>query len=204
MIEALRDHIFPSRRAHTRRLARIAFSVENGGDSTRAPEAGQRAGTAVKERHRNGAKSNGGHNGNGHSARDDRPEEFRDVWQTSWDPFSDRRVALDALQHRRPKWVTALDIADGGQPSDWYIGPVGPTLPDVIYASDEELKQFTTLAEMSVFDSGKDQLIRQRLMALAQGQPLDPDKMTSEEQALRETAELYGRGDLPTDPAAKS
>jgi hypothetical protein len=201
VIEALRNHILPSRRADARRLARIAFAVDS--SDAGPPQAGELGGTAVAERPDDGPESEGGRNGDGHGSHDDRPKDFRDVWQTSWDPYSDRRVALDALEHRRPKWVRALDIADGGQPSDWYIGPVGPTLPDVISATSEELQEFTTLAEMSVFDAGKDQLIRRRLMALAQGKQLSPEQMTREEEALRETAERSGRGDLPAGPVVE-
>jgi hypothetical protein len=77
-------------------------------------------------------------------------------------------------------------------------------LPDVIYASDAEFAEFAKLAEMSAFDSGKDRLIRQRLVALAHGQELDPDEMSKEETALRHSAERYGKGELPGDPPPES
>ena len=180
VIEALRDRIFPVRRAEARRLAEVAFSIEDGSTASSADTHVKPNGNSVEAHH--GGK---GPNGNGphEMSAAELLKRYPDLWVTP-DPFNTERARLDVLQNSRPKWVRDRYEAERRPPSDWYIGPLGPDIIDAVHATTADFEDLVKLERMNTFDSERRAIITQRVDALAKGQRLTPAEMKAEEDQL--------------------
>jgi hypothetical protein len=199
VIDALKNHLIPSRRAEVRRLAMVAFSVENGSHSP--------AGRTSETKGSNGSSTNG--NGHRELTGAELLERYPSLWITP-DPFLRDRARLEALQHARPKWVRDRYKAQRRRPSDWYIGPIGPDVIDAIHATPDEFAELVQLARMTTYDHEQRAITERRFQQLADGTLPDVATLQHAEEELvqRVTTKhqdlINERFESATDPPSTS